>query len=304
MENIIYLLIDTLKYGIPYSLLALGIFISYRLLDFADLTTEGTFTLGGVVIAVCLYQGVDPFLGTILVVISGFLAGVITGLLHTKLKIPSLLSGIITMTALFSLNMVIMGLAINEPYSTFLNLSTFKNIFDSFLALFNVTNYNIILISTIIVILVIILLYYFFGTEIGMSLRATGMNVKMARAQGISTTIMMILGLGISNALIALSGSLFAQISGSASNVMGVGVLVIGLASIMIGEALFGKKTFKNWLISVSLGSVVYYFIVVIALGLGLPDYYLKLLYAILIVVILVSPSFKQVGGKKNVKNS
>ena len=301
MNELIYILIDTLKFGIPYSILALGIFISYRLLDFADLSTEGTFTLGGVIIAVCLAHKVDPFLATLLVILSGFIAGFFTGLLHTKLHIPSLLSGIIIMTALFSLNMVILGIADGSSFATFFNLSEFKSIFDSFLAFFNKPNYNMIFISLIIVIIVMILLYYFFGNEIGMSIRATGMNKKMASSNGINTSIMMMVGLGISNALISLSGSLFAQISGSASNVMGVGVLVIGLASIMIGEAIFGKRTFKNWLISVSLGAIIYYLIIVIALRLGLPDYYLKLLYASLIVVILTVPYLK--GGRKHVKN-
>ena len=302
MNEILYIIIDTLKFGIPYSLLALGIFISYRLLDFADLSTEGTFTLGGVIIAVCLAHSVNPFLATILVVLSGFIAGFFTGFLHSKLHIPSLLSGIITMTALFSLNMVILGLADGKSFSTFFNLSDFKGVFDSFLAFFKTPNYNMIFISLITVVIVVILLYYFFGTEIGMSIRATGMNKKMARSNGINTSIMMMVGLGISNALIALSGSFFAQISGSASNVMGVGVLVIGLASIMIGEAIFGKKTFKNWLISVSLGAIIYYLIIVVALRLGLPDYYLKLLYAFLIVIILAVPYLKK-GVKQHVEN-
>ena len=311
-----YILIDMFKTGLPYALLALGIFISYRVLDIADLSCEGSFTLGGALSAVLLVFGWNPFLATFMGMLAGFIAGIITGLIHTKLKITSLLAGIITMTGLFSLNLVIMGLApkvtptnvngvkdflitYNESgYDTIVNLNGYNvnkepitRIYDTFLAIFNKNNYNMIFISLLIVILIGLLIYWFFGTEIGMSVRATGINA------------MIILGLGISNALIALSGSLFAQTQKSASSTMGVGVLVIGLASIIIGEGIFGKRTFKNWIISVMLGAVMYYLIVVVAIQLGLPSHYQKLLYALLILIVLAVPQLRKLlfkGGKKH----
>lgn len=320
-----YILIDMFKTGLPYALLALGIFISYRVLDIADLSCEGSFTLGGALSAVLLVLGWNPFLATLMGMLAGFLAGIITGLIHTKLKITALLSGIITMTGLFSINLVIMGIAptvIPDPvngfivsysdsgYSALVNLNglningePIQRIYDTFLAFFSKNNFNMIFISLIIVVLIAGICYWFFGTEIGMSLRATGINPKMARAQGINTNAMIILGLGISNAIIALGGSLFAQTQKSASSTMGVGVLVIGLASIIIGEGIFGKRTFKNWLISVLLGAIAYYLIVVVAIQLGLPSHYQKLLYALLILIVLVIPQLRKMifgGGKKH----
>ena len=293
MEQIYYILIDVLQFGL---------FISYRQLDFADLGAEGTYTLGGAVVAVCIYQALDPFLSTFIATLAGFVAGIITGFLHTKCKIPGLLSGIITMTGLFSVNMFIMGFGnkTTSGYSSnvYINQKNIdgeavKTIFDTFLSFFDNRFYNIILVEIIVVVAVVILAYFFFGTEIGMSVRSTGMNPKMSRAQGINTNLMIILGLGISNALISMSGALFAQVNGSASNTMGVGVLVIGLSSIIIGEAIFGKRTFKNWIISISLGAVVYYSIVRIAIALGLKNYLLKLLYALLITLVLIIPLVK-----------
>ena len=165
--------------------------------------------------------------------------------------------------------------------------------------------------NIILVVLAIVVLYLFFGTEVGMSIRSTGMNPLMSRAQGINTTLMIILGLGISNALIALGGAMFTQVNKSASNTMGVGTIVIGLASIIIGEAIFGKRTFKNWLLSVTAGAIIYYLIIAIALALKLPNHYLKLLYAILIIIVLVVPQIKKIikpndkkRGKVNVGNN
>lgn len=331
MDGVLYILIDAFKFGLPYALLALGVFVTYRQLDIADLGCEGTFTLGGAIVAVLILRGVNPFLATLIAVIAGFIAGTITGLLHTKVKIPSLLSGIITLTGLFSINMVIMGYGVEmdkkftfaeriEKYAATVFLSgnnakgkPITTIYDSFKKLIDTifngsikNSYAVIILSIIIVIIVLILMYYFFGTEIGMSVRSTGMNPLMSRAQGINTNAMIILGLAISNGLIALGGSLYAQVNRTANNTMGVGVIVIGLASIIIGEALFGKKSFKNWIISVTLGAIVYYLIIAIALYLQMPNHFLKLLYAILIVIVLVIPEVKKAcsnGVKKSKKN-
>lgn len=317
-ESLLNALLDSLRLGLPYAMLALGVFITYRQLDIADLGCEGTFTLGGAVIGILVYKDVNPFLGILIVLLSGFLAGVLTGILHTQLKIPALLSGIITLTALFTINMVIMGFGV--PSSS--NKSFFAKLFDnksSLISLYRNVNrvesrtiytmfhnlltgigipigkqYSYIILNILIVVAVVFVLYIFFGTEVGMSIRSTGMNPLMSRAQGINTSLMIVLGLGISNAVIALGGAMFTQINLSASNTMGVGAIIIGLASIIIGESIFGKRTFKNWLISVVLGAIVYYLIIAIALALKLPDHYLKFLYALLIVIVLIVPFVKE----------
>ena len=336
-NSLYYALIDALQYGLPYAMLALGVFITYRQLDIADLGCEGTFTLGGAVVGVLVIRSVNPFLALFIGILAGFLAGVVTGLLHTKLKIPALLSGIITLTGLFSINMVIMGggnrttedkgffarLFENYNATIYLNgkntsgdkVQTIYTLFQRLLnSIFGGTvNYTlcVIIMNVLLVALAIIILYLFFGTEVGMSIRSTGMNPLMSRAQGINTTLMIILGLGISNALIALGGAMFTQVNKSASNTMGVGTIVIGLASIIIGEAIFGKRTFENWLLSVTAGAIIYYLIIAIALALKLPNHYLKLLYAILIIIVLVVPHIKKLikpndkkRGKVNVGNN
>lgn len=295
-----YIIRDSLSLGLPYALLALGIFISYRILDFADLSAEGSFILGGAVCIASIVLGVNPYLATLLALISGFLAGIVTGVLHTKLKIPKLLSGIITMTGLFSINMVIMGMATKQSYNNVVYVGDNQTIFKT-IQIFSKGYQNTIFLSLIIVLVFLSLIYLFFGTEIGMSIRATGMNKKMARAQGINTSLMIIIGLAISNALIAIGGSLYAQAELKADNNMGVGTLVIGLASIIIGEAIFGKRNFLNWIISVSIGSILYYLIITVAIQLGLPNYYKKLLYALLMVIILIVPLIKKV-IVKNIK--
>ena len=278
LDTLRFIITDSLNLGFAYGLLALGIFISYRLLDFADLTAEGSFTLGGAFTAALIFNGINPILSTFLSIFVGFIAGIITGLLHTKLKIPSLLSGIITMTALFSINMILMGIGKDSKYDSVVYLSKLDTIYELF-SVFKLRYLNIILLNFIIVSLVTLFCYWLFGTEFGMSLRATGMNQKMARAQGINTSLMIIIGLGISNALISLSAALVAQANQSADVNMGIGTLVVGLASIIIGEAIFGKRNFCNWIISVVLGSVLYYLIIDIAINLGLDSYLLKLLF-------------------------
>lgn len=314
--NILYIIIDTLKYGLPYAILALGVFITYRQLDIADLGCEGTFTLGGVVSALFIYHGINPFLATLIAIVSGFLAGIVTGLLHTQLKIPALLSGIITLTGLFSINMVLMGIGTrsSQGFDTTINFlykystsserirtTTIYSSFQNLLGKMNINlsnNLSIIILSILIVMLVLAIVYFFFGTEVGMSIRATGMNGKMARAQGINTSLMIVLGLGISNALIALGGSLTAQITRSANSLMGTGIIVLALSSVIIGESIFGKRSFKNWIISVSLGAIVYYLIIAIALALNMPNHFLKLLYAVLIVIVLSIPLIKELVTK------
>ncbi|MCB9498674.1 MAG: ABC transporter permease [Bacillales bacterium] len=310
--------LDTFSSGLPYAMLALGIFLSYRILDFADLGAEGSFTLGGAVTAVLVYSGVNPFIALLFASVAGFFAGSVTGLLCTKLKIPALLSGIITMTALFTINLVIMGIykaqTSSQPFNiltsntNYITTSIGNRFYYSLYAFFNSTLglswfkplYSAILLLIVITVAVMIIVYYFYGTEIGMGVRATGMNGVMARAQGIDTDNMTILGLAISNALISLGGGLSSQVSGSTSSNMGVGVLVIGLASIIIGEAIVGRKTFKRNLIAVVVGAIIYYMIISTVINTGLLEpHYLKLLYAVLIVVVLVISHIKK--NKKQV---
>lgn len=287
MDQILYIIKDAIEIGLIWSLMALGIFISFRVLNFADLTAEGSITLGSAVATSLIIHNTNYALATVMALFAGFMAGAITGILHTKLKIPAILAGIISMTGLYSINLRVMGKAsiyigeINTIYSPLL-----RKINDPFISKTITT--------LIVVVLTFLVLYWFFGTEIGMSLRATGMNEKMARAQGINSTGMIILGLAISNGLIALSGALIAQSAKSANMDVGKGTIVIGLASIIIGEVIFGKKTFKNWLIAVILGSIVYQGLVGVAIALGLNPNDLKLLQAILIAIILFLPVLQQ----------
>ena len=290
------IILDTLIFGFPFAILALGVFISYRVLDFADLSCEGTYVLGAATSLVMIANGNNAIIATIVGVLAGAIGGLITGLLNTKLKINGLLAGIITLTACFSINLVIFGIrkgtdfSFADTYNSFITLNSDAGdhtIFRFFGGLFSIRKYGVILELGIILVALVAILYAFFGTEVGMSMRAAGMNNKMARTQGINTDFYVIIGLMISNALIAFAGSLAGQRDYTASSTSGTGMIVVGLASIIIGEAIFGKRSFINWLVSVSLGAVVYYFIIAIALYLGFPSHLLKVLYAILIVIIL-----------------
>lgn len=298
------IILDTLMYGLPYAILALGVFVSYRVLDFADMSCEGTYVLGAATSLVMISNGLNPWFATLMGFIAGCIGGLVTGVLHTKLKINGLLAGIITLTACFSINLVIFGITKGESFSfanTYNSFITLKvnvgedpTIFSFMGGLFSVRKYGLIIELFIILAVLIAILYAFFGTEVGMSMRAAGMNKKMARTQGINTDFYVILGLVISNGLIALAGCVGAQRDYTVSSTSGTGMIVIGLAAIIIGEALFGKRSFMNWIISVSLGAIVYYFVIAIALYLGFPSHLLKLLYAILIVIILAFGFLKE----------
>lgn len=294
-----------LQQGIIWGILVIGVYISFRILDFADLSIEGTFPLGACVAALLIYKGWNPFQATYIALLSGLLGGLVTGVLHTKLKIPAILSGIITMTALSSLNLVILGKSLTTGGSALATLPLENDVFTVVLKstseLFN--NLGIerkdaitivsILVGGLFLAVVAIGVYWLFGTEIGMNLRATGNNPKMARAQGINTDAMVILGLMLSNGLIALSGALFAQNYGSAMTESGRGAIVIGLASIILGEIIFGKKrSFKISLISIIVGSIIFFFVKAIAIELKV-EHYLNLIIAIMIAVILALPLYK-----------
>ena len=281
------------------ALLALGIFLTYRILDFADLTAEGSFLIGGATCLSMIKNGINPILATVAGFAAGAICGFVTGILHTKLKIPKLLSGIITMTASASVALIIMGTT--DKVNPFTNLVTLgPKAVTIFSAIQPGNQFNMVVEAALmaaIVIAVMFILYFFFGTEYGMAIRTTGMNEKMARANGINTNVATIICVSLSNALIGLAGCLFVQDTRSI-DVKTASGLVIGLASILIGEAIFGKRSFKNWLISVAAGAIVYFAVVCLALELGFPTELKNLLYAILITIALCIPLVKMLINK------
>ena len=278
------LVLSTVSQGLLWAIMALGVFLTFRVLDIADLSVEGTFPLGAAVAATLIDAGHSVWFAMLIALIAGCIGGTVTALLTTKLKIPALLSGILTMIGLYSVNLMIMGKA-NVP------LLRAETVFTLTEDLFGVSSVVATLIVGLIATTVVgVIMYWFFGTVLGTAIRATGCNPQMARAQGIN---MVILGLLISNGLVALSGALVAQSNGFADVGMGTGTIVIGLASVIIGEVLFGTRSFKNWLISVVLGSVVYRAVIAIVLELGMPPNDLKLFTAVLVAIALSLPLIK-----------
>ena len=281
------LVLSTVSQGLLWAIMALGVFLTFRVLDIADLSVEGTFPLGAAVAATLIDAGHSVWFAMLIALIAGCIGGTVTALLTTKLKIPALLSGILTMIGLYSVNLMIMGKA-NVP------LLRAETVFTLTEDLFGVSSVVATLIVGLIATTVVgVIMYWFFGTVLGTAIRATGCNPQMARAQGINTNVMVILGLLISNGLVALSGALVAQTNGFADVGMGTGTIVIGLASVIIGEVLFGTRSFKNWLISVVLGSVVYRAVIAIVLELGMPPNDLKLFTAVLVAIALSLPLIK-----------
>ena len=281
------LVLSTVSQGLLWAIMALGVFLTFRVLDIADLSVEGTFPLGAAVAATLIDAGHSVWFAMLIALIAGCIGGTVTALLTTKLKIPALLSGILTMIGLYSVNLMIMGKA-NVP------LLRAETVFTLTENLFGVSSVVATLIVGLVATVIVgAIMYWFFGTVLGTAIRATGCNPQMARAQGINTNVMVILGLLISNGLVALSGALVAQSNGFADVGMGTGTIVIGLASVIIGEGLFGTRSFKNWLISVVLGSVVYRAVIAIVLELGMPPNDLKLFTAVLVAIALSLPLIK-----------
>ena len=281
------LLLPTVSQGLLWSLLALGVYITFRVLDIADLTVEGSFPLGASVAVTLLVKDVNPVTAILAAALAGGLAGVVTGLLHTKLRIPALLAGILTMIALYSVNLRIMG----KANVSLLGKETAFTLVESTLGV--AYSQAVLLVGILSCRLFSVLMYWFFGTEIGAAIRATGYNPQMIRAQGVDTNIMLLIGLFFSNALVAVAGALVAQSNGFADVGMGVGTIVIGLASVIIGEVLFGTRSFKNSLISVILGSIVYRLVIAIVLQMGMPPNDLKLFTAVLVAIALSLPMVK-----------
>lgn len=281
------LVLSTVSQGLLWAIMALGVFLTFRVLDIADLSVEGTFPLGAALAATLIDAGHSVWFAMLIALIAGCIGGTVTALLTTKLKIPALLSGILTMIGLYSVNLMIMGKA-NVP------LLRAETVFTLTENLFGVSSVVATLIVGLVATVIVgAIMYWFFGTVLGTAIRATGCNPQMARAQGINTNVMVILGLLISNGLVALSGALVAQSNGFADVGMGTGTIVIGLASVIIGEVLFGTRSFKNWLISVVLGSVVYRAVIAIVLELGMPPNDLKLFTAVLVAIALSLPLIK-----------
>jgi putative ABC transport system permease protein len=276
--------------GLLWAIMTIGVFITYRILNYADLTVEGSITTGAAVAATLIVGGMNPYLATFFSFIAGMAAGLITGLLHTKLKIPALLSGILSMIALYSVNIRIMSKA---------NISLLRvdTVFTPFENMGLDSRTSVIILGLICVVAVILVLYWFFGTEVGSAIRATGNNPKMIRAQGVNTDSMIILGLVISNGLVAFAGALIAQDQSYADIQMGIGSIVIGLASVIIGEVLFGTRNFMNTLISLVLGAVAYRIIIALVLEMGLAPTDLRLFTAITVAVALSLPVFRKYLG-------
>ncbi|MDR1081233.1 MAG: ABC transporter permease [Deltaproteobacteria bacterium] len=285
----LYAFSGAIELGLVYGLMVLGVYLTFRVLDFPDLTVDGSLTLGAAVSAICVSKGLNPFLALIPAMAAGFLAGTVTGLLTTKLGILHLLSSILTMTALYSVNIRVMG---GRPNIALIGKST---VFDPIRAL-NVPPYlaaNIFFV--ILVVAVISMLIWLIRTEYGQALLATGANPKMITSLGVNTHFTIITGVGISNALVALSGALIAQNQGVADVGMGVGTIVAGLASIVVGETLFNSRRITTVIVSVVLGSVIYRLAIAAALSFRVfrPSD-LKLLTATLVVCALIVPRLRQ----------
>lgn len=280
------LIISTVAQGLLWSVMAMGVFITFRTLNIADLSVEGSFPLGGAVAAVLLAEKVNPATAIVAAGVAGMLAGAVSGLLHTKLKIPALMAGILTMIALYSVNLRVMG----KANLSLLNTDTLFTALEFLQLSPNMTTF---VAGLCIAVAIPLWLYWFFGTEIGMAVRATGNNPQMIRAMGVNTDDMFLLGLVLSNGLVAVSGALIAQDNGFADVGMGAGTIVIGLASVIIGEVVFGTRNFKNSLISVVLGSILYRIVIAVVLYLGMPPNDLKLFTAILVAIALSLPLVK-----------
>jgi putative ABC transport system permease protein len=281
--------------GLSWGLMAIGVYITYRVLDVADLTVDGSIATGGAVCAVAITLGVNPWIALLLAVIAGMLAGFVTGILHTACGIPAILAGILTQLALYSLNLRIMAIGSDDSTKATLALSVDKQdllLSSRFVRELGLNNPIILLLAAVAVI--VALLYLFFGTEIGSALRATGCNPNMARAQGINTDRSKILALVVSNGMVALAGALISQYQGSAAVDMGRGAIVIGLAAVIIGEVLLSRvRNFALKLLSCVLGAIIYYLVITLVLRLGLESTDLKLLTAVVVAAFLSVPYWK-----------
>ena len=277
--------------GLIWGIMAIGVYVTYKILDVADLSVDGTMCTGGAVCIMMLMSGKPMWLALLMAVIVGIIAGLVTGLFHTVMGIPAILAGILTQLGLYSVNLKIMGKA-NQPIN-----NQKYDLIVSLLYVKGVPFYkNTILVVAICVVVIIAILYWFFGTELGCGIRATGCNPNMARAQGINTNVNIVLGLMISNGIVAFASALLSQYQGFADINMGRGAIVIGLAAVIIGGAVF-DKIFHNFalkLVGVALGGVIYYVVLQVVIWLGFDTDLLKLLSALVVAVFLATPYWKK----------
>ena len=283
--------------GLIWGIMAIGVYITFRILDIADLTVDGSFATGGAVAAILITSGVNPWLATLIALVVGMLAGAVTGVFHTSMGIPAILAGILTQLALYSVNLRIQGIGtdLGSRANVPMSINKYKNMLVSLRNVGHLALDNPIWLMLLVTLVLIGIMYWFFGTEYGGSLRAVGSNQQMARAQGINTNTGKLVGLMISNGLVAFSGALMAQYQGFADVSMGRGAIVIGLAAVIIGEVIFGKlfRNFALKLLAVSLGAIIYYLVIQVVLWLGLNTDDLKLLTALVVAVFLAMPYWK-----------
>lgn len=275
--------LGTLEKGLIFSFLALGIFISFRILDIPDLSVDGTFTLGVAVSVMNAYNG-HPIKGIILAVIAGAIAGCVTGLLVTKLKVQPILAGIITMTALYSINLKIMS----RPNISLWKKDTLFTYFEELLG-----ENNKVIVAGVILVAVSIVMFLFLKTQLGMSLRATGDNEFMVRASSINSDTMKVLGFAVANSLVSLSGAMYAQYSSAGDTNSGTGMLVVGLASIIIGEIFFRKHSIIFGILAAIIGATAYRYVLAFAMGLGMDSNYTKLFSAVIVAIAIAIPAVK-----------
>lgn len=288
--NLLNALPGAVAQGLIWGIAAIGIYITFRILDIADLTVDGSIGTGGAVCIMMMLSGHNVYVSMLAATLAGMAAGLVTGLFHTFMGIPAILAGILTQFGLYSINLKIMGKA---------NQAIGADKYDLLVALRYVKNVpfykNTIFVVTVVVIILIAILYWFFGTEMGCALRATGCNSNMSRAQGINTNFSKVLGLMISNGLVGLSGALLCQYQGFADINMGRGAIVIGLAAVIIGEAIFGRifRNFALTLLSVGFGAVIYYLVLQVVIWLGVDTDLLKMFSAIVVAIFLAIPYWK-----------
>jgi putative tryptophan/tyrosine transport system permease protein len=287
------LTLNTLEQGLLFAFLALGVLITFRFFRFPDLTAEGSYTLGGAVVAALLVQGADAYAATLAAALAGALAGSVTAVIHTKLRINNIIAGIIAMTALYSVNLRVMGRA-NTPLLT--TPSVFSETVDALNGIGLHLRDNIfttIPIAFAFLVVASIVLIWFFATDLGLAVRATGQNEPMIVALGVNTDRMKIVGLALSNGFIALSGALVAQNHGFADIGMGIGILVTGAAAVLIGEAIFGDRTVAWWIAATIVGALIYRLLVAVALRVGLDPTDLRLVTAVLLLLALAVPRLR-----------
>ena len=290
IETLFNALPGAVAQGLIWGIMAIGLYITYKVLDYADLTVDGSMATGGAVCIMLMTNGANVWIALVCAVIAGMLAGLATGLFHTAMGIPPILAGILTQLSLYSINLAIMGGRANQAVSV-----TNYDLIVSSRYVRDVSVQNPIFITLIFIIALIAVLYWFFGTELGCSLRATGANEAMSRAQGINTNLGKILGLMISNGIVALASALYSHYQGFVDVNMGRGAIVIGLAAVIISDVIFGRlfTNFALKLVAVAIGAVIYYIVIQVVLWLGLDTNLLKLLQALVVALFLAVPFWK-----------